>query len=94
MFYGQEKLAEVAQPFTTLYSSDLAIVANDEQRCTILQLIQPTLSHQDNFVLSCPPSEEEVCSVVLQFKREKAPGLDGVIAQMLQLCWDFMHIAC
>ena len=46
------------------------------------------ISIQSVDCLDRPFLEEEVCSVVFQLNRNKAPGLDGFTMELYQDCWD------
>lgn len=60
----------------------------------MLSLIHNKVTDAQNEALIREPSEEEITAVVKNFPKEKSPGLDGVTAEVLQNCWDWMKIDC
>jgi hypothetical protein len=48
--------------------------------------------HSNQF--SKEPDDEEIHNIVFHMRKEKSPGMDGLTAESLQLCLDFIGEAC
>jgi hypothetical protein len=40
------------------------------------------------------PDREEITRVVYDLNKNKSPGLDGLTAEMVQACWEFVGETC
>jgi hypothetical protein len=47
------------------------------------------LTAEENQALIAELQDREIEQVVKDLKREKAPGMDGITAEMLEACWSF-----
>ncbi|CAM6129539.1 unnamed protein product [Calypogeia fissa] len=91
---GDQVLEEVGDYYTLLYRVDPAIEANNEERQEVLALIHTQVTLEENILLEAEPTEEEITAVVHNFPKEKSPSLDGITAEVLIACWQWMKQDC
>jgi hypothetical protein len=84
----------VEDHFQEQFTLDPAVQSNTTKLTQVLAAIQHSISAADNAILGATPSPEEITNTVFSFKRDKSPGLDGITAEMLQSCWDFVGPLC
>lgn len=60
----------------------------------MLKLIKAKVSSMDNDRIKAIPLDEEIKECIFAFKKEKAPGEDGLTAEVLQICWPFAKKLC
>jgi hypothetical protein len=60
----------------------------------VLELIETRISPEVNERLAAEPDDEEILRVICAMKKEKAPGIDRITAEMLLSCWDFLGSDC
>jgi hypothetical protein len=87
-------LAQVYTNFANTFAKDDIVSNNKTEQDPILTSLGTKLIAEDNAKLLSPPTEEEICSTVFSLKNDKAPGMDGVSAKVLKLCWDFLGPDC
>jgi hypothetical protein len=56
----------------------------------VLSHIPSSVTTTENEVLCAVPDADEITEIDFNLKNKKAPGLDGVTAEMLQTRWEFM----
>ncbi|KAL2620177.1 hypothetical protein R1flu_000382 [Riccia fluitans] len=92
-------LEELQQYYLQLYRQHPVSEEYEELRLRILNLVHKRISAAHNKFLLGKPEEEEIRKVILHLKSEKAPGIDGMTAEVLRLLWihapgdvvDFVH---
>ncbi|KAL3680548.1 hypothetical protein R1sor_023504 [Riccia sorocarpa] len=80
--------------FSELYQAEEEDTLILAERREMLQLIDKRLTHQQNRAFRELPSTELIEEVIRSLPTEKAPGLDGVTAEVLVECWEFLHADC
>ncbi|KAL3681561.1 hypothetical protein R1sor_024517 [Riccia sorocarpa] len=63
-------------------------------RRELLQLIDRGITEEHAGALDKIPEDEEIISLVKTLKSGKAPGLDGVTAEFIHGCWEFIQKDC
>ncbi|KAL3692018.1 hypothetical protein R1sor_005669 [Riccia sorocarpa] len=87
-------LAEVGKFYKTLYQEEGDTQATIEARREILLGIDKKVSVEENQMLERPPLEEELEECVRNLAKDKAPGLDGVSADVLREFWEEVKPMC
>jgi hypothetical protein len=59
-----------------------------------LELLTTRLTREENEAITAEPTDREITQIVQELKKEKAPGIDGITAEMLVACWAFMGKDC
>ncbi|KAL3679018.1 hypothetical protein R1sor_021974 [Riccia sorocarpa] len=90
----EEILEEVQNFYQNLYRAEEETEDTLEQRRNIVQRIDRRLTHDDNRILEEVPSEEFSSTIVMEMPKEKSPGLDGVMIEILRIGWEFMKEDC
>jgi hypothetical protein len=90
----QGLLSTVQDCFTNWFKWDPAIKANQVGRDAALELLSTRVSVEDNEAIVAEPEDEEIERVIRDMKKETAPGVDGITAEMLLGCWDFLGGDC
>ncbi|KAL3679732.1 hypothetical protein R1sor_022688 [Riccia sorocarpa] len=85
---------EVKSFYTMLYAAEPETEEGREERRLLLQLVERRVSNEDNQELLLLPTREEIEEVVKRLKADKAPGYDGVTAEILRECWGFVGEEC
>ncbi|GAU28408.1 hypothetical protein TSUD_257360 [Trifolium subterraneum] len=81
--HTQEELCEVAKSyFDTLFKP------RDGDHDPILNLIQPRVTDDDNFVLTAPITKVEIQQALFQMHPDKSPGPDGFNPAFYQRFWE------
>ncbi|GAU22843.1 hypothetical protein TSUD_282100 [Trifolium subterraneum] len=81
--HTQEELCEVAKSyFDTLFKP------RDGDHDPVLNLIQPRVTDDDNFVLTAPITKVEIQQVLFQMHPDKSPGPDGFNPAFYQRFWE------
>jgi hypothetical protein len=80
--------------YTNLYAADSEVAGNTHERKDVLQLVDRHISTEDNAKICVLPTDSQVERVVFGFKANKAPGLDGLTADMARTCWEFINPVC
>ncbi|KAL3683873.1 hypothetical protein R1sor_001895 [Riccia sorocarpa] len=62
-----------------------------EKRSRVVERIDRRLTIEDNHTLEEIPSEELITKIVIEMAKEKSPGLDGVLVEILRTGWEFMR---
>ncbi|KAK2360556.1 hypothetical protein QL285_085815 [Trifolium repens] len=80
---GQQNICEVASRyFQELFKSKGGI------QDTVLSLITPRVSADDNALLEAPITKEEICIALFQMHPDKSPGPDGFNPAFFQNFWN------
>ncbi|KAL3691868.1 hypothetical protein R1sor_005519 [Riccia sorocarpa] len=87
-------IKEIGSFYTALYKDDGDPVGAAEERCKVLSLIQNKVPSGDNARLEECPSEQELEECVQELAKDKAPGLDGVSAEVLREFWEEARGPC
>ncbi|KAL3679575.1 hypothetical protein R1sor_022531 [Riccia sorocarpa] len=90
----QEVLDEIQEFYQSLFSAEEDSEERSTVRNEVVQLIDKQLTREESAEISRVPSKEEVHKVVFDMKTNKAPGLDGLTVEVLQLCWEFTGDDC
>ncbi|GAU14651.1 hypothetical protein TSUD_97150 [Trifolium subterraneum] len=81
--HTQEELCEVAKSyFDTLFTQ------RDGDHDPVLNLIQPRVTDDDNFVLTAPITKDEIQQALFQMHPDKSPGPDGFNPAFYQRFWE------
>ncbi|KAL2629677.1 hypothetical protein R1flu_014363 [Riccia fluitans] len=80
-------LEELKQYYQDLYRQPPISEEDEELRRHILKLMHKRISDAQNAYLIEKPNEEEIEKLICNLKTEKAPGIDGMTAEVLQLLW-------
>ncbi|KAL3679560.1 hypothetical protein R1sor_022516 [Riccia sorocarpa] len=89
-----EILEEVQRFYQELYTAEEDTDEVLETRRKVVERIDRGLTTTDNRVLEEVPSEELITRIVMEMPREKSPGLDGVMVEILRIGWEFMKEDC
>ncbi|VFQ60212.1 unnamed protein product [Cuscuta campestris] len=57
----------------------------------ILAYINPTITEEDNNLLTMIPSDEEIKNTVWSLSPDSAPGPDGYNGHFFKFCWEIIH---
>ncbi|VFQ62668.1 unnamed protein product [Cuscuta campestris] len=57
----------------------------------ILAYITPTITEEDNNLLTMIPSDEEIKNTVWSLSPDSAPGPDGYNGHFFKFCWEIIH---
>ncbi|KAL3689560.1 hypothetical protein R1sor_015869 [Riccia sorocarpa] len=60
----------------------------------MVSLIPNKLATEESCKISAVPDKPEIEKVIFGMKTNKAPGLDGLTIEVLQICWDFVGDSC
>jgi hypothetical protein len=77
---------KVESTFKEVFTADPEVQANEVERQSVLSKMTAQISELENRALCAAPSAKEITSVVFNLKQEKASGVDGLTAEMLQVC--------
>ncbi|KAL3701988.1 hypothetical protein R1sor_020010 [Riccia sorocarpa] len=77
-----------------LYTSEEETEGVLEKRRVVAGRRDKGLTERDNQIMEEVPSEELITRIVMEMPREKSPGLDGVMVEMLRTGWEFMREDC
>lgn len=86
----EEILTEVGNYYIEIFTKDPLIQANIKERRQVLSLISNKLTDLKRAILDREPTRDEVEAVVKTFKKGKLPGLNGLTAEVLQACWEWV----
>ena len=84
----------VQTTFTGVFAVDPKLQNHVAECQSILAELDKRVSLEDNNRLTALPSREAIRKVVFAFPRNKSPGLDGLTAETLQGCWEFIGQDC
>ncbi|CAM6082561.1 unnamed protein product [Calypogeia fissa] len=89
-------LEEVTRQCHSLYSPDTCSeqesILQAVARRKLLSGVRHQLTPAERRFLEEPPSASEVKEVLDMLPNDKAPGMDGLTAEVFRACWDFMHM--
>lgn len=85
---------EVHKFYTALYKLDPAIPGLVAEREVVLWLTTKNILEEDYLTMMEVPSDNEIDKIVANLPWEKSPGIDGVIAEILQKFWPVMRPTC
>ncbi|KAL3685489.1 hypothetical protein R1sor_003511 [Riccia sorocarpa] len=77
-----------------LFTDDGETEEDVRERRECLDFVNRRVEAGDNTILEWEPTEQEVANCVQNLAREKAPGLDGISANVLRLMWDDAKDLC
>jgi hypothetical protein len=83
-----ELLQTVESTFQGIFSVNTEVQNNTAEREEVLSHIPSSVTPTENEVMCAVPDTDEITDVVFNLKKEKAPALDGITAEMLQTCWE------
>ncbi|KAL3689287.1 hypothetical protein R1sor_015596 [Riccia sorocarpa] len=84
----------IGESYSTLYAEEEDTAEIRQKRETTLELIDRRLTAEQKSSLDEEPSEELIEEVVRSLPKDKSPGCDGVIAEVLLAGWEFMCQDC
>ncbi|KAL3691404.1 hypothetical protein R1sor_005055 [Riccia sorocarpa] len=87
-------LGHVHEFYSNLFSADEDSEDRIRERSKVTDLIQERLTPEESRGMSAMPDQKEIEGVVFGLKKDKAPGADGLTAEVLRLCWDFVGGDC
>ncbi|KAL3683131.1 hypothetical protein R1sor_001153 [Riccia sorocarpa] len=90
----EEVLGAVHSFYEELYTAEPESEEMLEDRRRVVGRINRRLTAEQNLVLEAVPSEELITTIVMEVPKEKSPGIDGVMAEILKLGWEFMKDDC
>ncbi|KAL3676258.1 hypothetical protein R1sor_026206 [Riccia sorocarpa] len=90
----EEVLEAVHNFYEDLYSYEVETEEMLEDRRTVVGRIDRRLSVEQNQTLEEVPSEDLITRIVMEMPKEKSPGIDGVMVEILRLGWEFMREDC
>ncbi|KAL3701794.1 hypothetical protein R1sor_019816 [Riccia sorocarpa] len=92
---GESEIQELlVGAYRALYTAEQELEEVIHMRADALQLIDKTLSQDQNRQLGEIPSEELIEDIVKSLPKDKSPGIDGVTAELLVAGWSFMRTDC
>ncbi|KAL3694927.1 hypothetical protein R1sor_008578 [Riccia sorocarpa] len=91
---GDEILDEIHEFYQSLYTAEPESLERTLAREEVLSLIEKRLSDSDSRAMSAEPDKEEIEDVIFKMAANKALGIDGLTAEILRSCWDFVGDAC
>ncbi|KAL3679286.1 hypothetical protein R1sor_022242 [Riccia sorocarpa] len=87
-------LREVYKYYRDLYKAEEDTEEVLENRRIVVGRIDRSLTGADNNTLEEVPTEEFITEIVMDMPKEKSPGIDGVMVEILQTGWEFMQEDC
>ncbi|KAL3684504.1 hypothetical protein R1sor_002526 [Riccia sorocarpa] len=90
----EEILDKVHRFYEELYAAEVESQEMVENRRTVVGRINRRLTAAQNQLLEELPSEELITKIVMEMPKEKSPGIDGVMVEILRLGWEFMREDC
>ncbi|KAL3697473.1 hypothetical protein R1sor_011549 [Riccia sorocarpa] len=89
-----EILEEIQAFYQLLFSAEGESEERELACQEVLHLLTPKVSPGDSDKILVVPDKEEIEKVVFAMKSNKAPGLDGLTIEILQVCWPFVGDDC
>ncbi|KAL3693216.1 hypothetical protein R1sor_006867 [Riccia sorocarpa] len=90
----QEILQEIQEFYQELYSAEPETEDRRAAREEVVGLINSRLTVEESSKMSRQPDPTEIKGVVFGMAANKAPGIDGLTADVLKCCWDFVGEDC
>ncbi|KAL3694277.1 hypothetical protein R1sor_007928 [Riccia sorocarpa] len=90
----EEILEEVQRFYQKLYTAEEETEEMLEKRRRVFGRIDRRISAADNRTLEEMPNEEFITKIVMDMPKEKSPGIDGVMVEILRIGWEFMKEDC
>ncbi|KAL3689318.1 hypothetical protein R1sor_015627 [Riccia sorocarpa] len=87
-------LQELEDYYRALYTRGRISQQVIQARTDVLQNLTMRISEADDHVLTGIPTPQEVDEVVDGLSPGKSPGFDGITAETLRLCWNFIRADC
>ncbi|KAL3698479.1 hypothetical protein R1sor_012555 [Riccia sorocarpa] len=87
-------LSEIHEFYQVLYTAEEGSEERSQAQEEVVGLINRSLSDADSQRMSAVPDSQEIELVVFRMARSKAPGIDGLTAEMVRDCWDFVGEDC
>ncbi|KAL3686652.1 hypothetical protein R1sor_009226 [Riccia sorocarpa] len=85
---NQVILEEIHRYFQSLYTAEPESSQQVEAREDMLSLIRNRLSPVGSQAVSAKPDKAEIEAVVFAMKNNKSPGIDGLMVEVVKICWD------
>ncbi|KAL3675236.1 hypothetical protein R1sor_025184 [Riccia sorocarpa] len=89
-----EILDHIHEFYSALFSPQKLTTTKRRHRRQVLRLLSKKIPPEANEILERIPDAEEIEDLVKALPKNKAPGADGVTAEMLTLCWPFVGNNC
>ncbi|KAL3681174.1 hypothetical protein R1sor_024130 [Riccia sorocarpa] len=90
----EQILDKVKDYYKKLYTRDEEVERARVERAEILKLVDRSVLESDNIKLTATPPTEEIDKTVTELPKEKAPGKDGITAEVLRATWSWTREAC
>lgn len=90
----EDILLKVFQYYSSMYRSNPEVTHNHRGRRNILELIQCSITEEENEAMLLLPSKDEIEWVVQDLPKGKSSGIDGVTMEILQQFWPMMKPTC
>ncbi|KAL3675966.1 hypothetical protein R1sor_025914 [Riccia sorocarpa] len=87
-------LEEVHKFYKDLYNAEEESDEMLEKRRMVVGRIEKRLTVEQNTTLEAIPSVELINRIVKEMPKEKSPGIDGVMVEILRIGWEFMEEDC
>ncbi|KAL3681966.1 hypothetical protein R1sor_024922 [Riccia sorocarpa] len=90
----QEILDKIHQFYSDLFSAEECTEDRRQAREAVVGTVSSQLTEEESDRMSRVSDQKEIEEVVFRLKKNKAPGIDGLTAEVLQLCWEFVGADC
>lgn len=60
----------------------------------MLSVVRAWVIQEQQLEIEAAPTGEEVMKIMNKLPKSKAPGIDGMIMEVLLACWRFIQINC
>ncbi|KAL3695821.1 hypothetical protein R1sor_009897 [Riccia sorocarpa] len=90
----EEILEEVHRYYQELYKAEEETTETLVKREEVVSRIDKQMTEEDNRKLEEVPSDEFITRIVMEMPKEKSPGIDGVMVEILTIGWEFMREDC
>ncbi|KAL3677972.1 hypothetical protein R1sor_020928 [Riccia sorocarpa] len=90
----REIIQKVEDFYTHLYEREETTAEVLQARREALQTLTRKVTPDQDIKVAVSPTREEIDLIVKILKADKGPGLDGVTAEALRSCWDFVNNDC
>ncbi|KAL3677354.1 hypothetical protein R1sor_027302 [Riccia sorocarpa] len=84
-------LEEIHTFYNNLYTREELPSNHLEEETATLATLDKKLDGEDNLKLQLIPDEEEIRTIVKNMPKDKSPGIDGITAEVLQECWEWIE---
>ncbi|KAL3692121.1 hypothetical protein R1sor_005772 [Riccia sorocarpa] len=90
----EEILEEVHRYYQNLYKAEEETVETLEKREVAVRRIEKQMTEDDNRIMEEIPSQELITRVVMEMPKEKSPGINAFMIEILRIGWEFMREDC